>query len=486
VDFTSPWTILAVGIALLAATVIPGLYLWWPSRSGELAKSDLGLALMTGALIAFSVLVLEFMLTQRARKLESQRQDEAEQQALQLLVGRQQNLAGIDLGCSVAEDGSDCKALDDFYLSGKVLTDANLRGASLRGARLQRAHMEDAILAGADLRGSNLERAFLQRAVLDRAQLEGATLRFANLEGASLRGTHLQGADLNFAIVRADLEGAQLMGAQLFGVDLQNANLRSAKLQRADLRSSTLRDANLAGADLRKAKVEGVEFAHARYDANTKWPFPSRRRWPKCTRARCFVKPVRGRERARREEEREVALLRTEFERCLPDGWAVSPRDPAGFELTYPIHGARFFGERRPIEPGSPPEAFAIEARDRVKSTFHGYHATSFWPVPLASGRRALPLAGGRVWLHRFEYQAKGPQGNGVATWERLELYGVTADASYRFAGEAPADVFMLFARDFGELYSTLGVAPRAGFPSLADVRTCRGDPRTGRAGGVK
>ncbi len=62
------------------------------------------------------------------------------------------------------------------YMSGAVLSGADLRGAVLSGA----------VLRGAVLRG----------AVLSDADLSGADLRDADLSGADLRGADLSGADL--------------------------------------------------------------------------------------------------------------------------------------------------------------------------------------------------------------------------------------------------------------------------------------------------
>jgi uncharacterized protein YjbI with pentapeptide repeats len=480
-DFTSPWTIAAVGGALLALTVIPGVYLWWPSRSKELAKSDLGLALMTGALIAFSVLVLEFLLTQRARKLESVRQDEAEKQALQLLVGRQRNLAGIDLGCSAAEKDADCgEVLDGFYLSGKILTDANLRGSSLQQVRLENARLQQAILAGADMEGANLEGAHLERAILDRARLHGAVLRFANLEGARLRGAQLPRANLDFALLRADLAGAQLVGASLFGADLANANLRGAKLQRADLRSASLAGANLAGADLRNAMAGGADFTNARFDDATDWPSMDEK-WPRS----CDGEPpcvFHG--EAPPEAKRELAALRHEFGRCLPAGWVAAPRDPGGFLFTAPIHGAIFFGERHGVRPGSPLVEFAREWRESARLDDPKLREKIFAPARRSGPHRLREITGARLWIARFEFRPRDPARRGQA-WEQVEVYGVGEDAGYRFVGAAPADVFMLFDRDFAEFFSTLGLDPRSAFPAFdRDLRRCDGSATVRPANG--
>jgi uncharacterized protein YjbI with pentapeptide repeats len=470
VDLTSPWTIGGVAIALLAAAVIPGVYLWWPSRTQELAKSDLGLALMTGAVIAFSILFLEFLLVHRTTKVERQRQDEAEHQALQLLVGRQHVLSGIDLGCSANEDGTACgETLDDFYLNGKILQGANLRGSSLRRARLQDANLEEADMERANLRYARLEHADLDRAVLDRATLDDANLRFADLSGARLHGTLLRRADLSFAVLRADLAEARLFGARLFGADLTNANLRRARLVDADLRSATLAGANLVGANLSRAKVEGVDFHGAKYDSTTTWA--NGRKRP------CDDPPCRRRGTARNDAEAAVAALRDEFARCLPAGWAVLPRDPHGFTFQSSIHGALFYGERYRRLAGEDLLAYANANRDSLRRNpdLPGLREYEFRKAPIDDRRARIDVTGTRVVIFHFDHLESGSGGR-QQRWERLEVYAYGREAAYRFGGMAPADTFMLFDRDFGQLLSALGLDPRDAFPSVgSDFTTCGG-----------
>ena len=74
---TSTSAILVVAAILLISTVIPGIRLFWPQRRDPVSRTDLGVALMTGALIAFAVLVLQILVEFRARKDAEARAAEA-------------------------------------------------------------------------------------------------------------------------------------------------------------------------------------------------------------------------------------------------------------------------------------------------------------------------------------------------------------------------------------------------------------------------
>ena len=79
--------------------------------------------------------------------------------------------------------------LQDAYLIGVCLQDANLTGAHLEGA-----HLISVLLIGADLSGADLTFAYLTRAHLEEANLEEAHLEGTFLYGAYLEYTHLKGA----------------------------------------------------------------------------------------------------------------------------------------------------------------------------------------------------------------------------------------------------------------------------------------------------
>jgi hypothetical protein len=204
------WMLVAVGAGILATAVVPGIWLWWPARGNASSRSDLGVALMTGTLVAFSVLIVQVLYESRASRLEGDQraaqvtrdrrmQQQAERQSLALAVGLQHDLRELDLR------GRD---LSGFFLVRKQLQEAQLSGARL----------DESVLTGSNLTGAALVGARLRQAVLDDARLVEAVLSRADLEGAYLRGTTLREADLSAADLRgADMEGATLRGAALGG-----------------------------------------------------------------------------------------------------------------------------------------------------------------------------------------------------------------------------------------------------------------------------
>ena len=142
--------------------VFTGLMYWLPSRAVRASQSELGAAILGGAVIGFAVLVLQLGMEQRTEILEGQRQAAAVRQNTQIGL---QNVT--DLRQSNFEESD----LSGLFLQNKDLSEANLVKANL---------------SGADLRGSDLR---------------GADLRMANLRGANLNETELNGAILNGAIV---------------------------------------------------------------------------------------------------------------------------------------------------------------------------------------------------------------------------------------------------------------------------------------------
>jgi uncharacterized protein YjbI with pentapeptide repeats len=98
--------------------------------------------------------------------------------------------------------------LENTFLAGGVLFEANL----------QWAVMTDAILCGA-----RLDNAYLQNAKLEGAHLQEAILTDSYLCGATLRAASLQGADLRWASLRkARFYSAKLDGANMFQVRMTN------------------------------------------------------------------------------------------------------------------------------------------------------------------------------------------------------------------------------------------------------------------------
>jgi hypothetical protein len=206
------WTLAVIGAAVLVAAVVPGLWLWWPGRKDAGKRSDLGVALMTGTLVAFAVLVVQILFELRLDRLEEDRQvaqdarneilrRQAEHQSLALAIGLQQDLTGLDL------KGRD---LSGLFLGRKRLVHAQLEESNLEGAFLSGSNLTDANLRGARLPDANLDDTRLELAILTRADLRGARLRGARMANADLSQADLRGAELTDAV----LVGAAIGGAR--------------------------------------------------------------------------------------------------------------------------------------------------------------------------------------------------------------------------------------------------------------------------------
>ena len=240
------WLTFGAGVALLAFSLVGGIYLYWPSFRRPDGRASLGLALMTGAFLAAIGLLIQLRLDhdQRRRdaiagKTERRQQVNSERQLFRLNIGLAPSLARADLS------GRD---LQGIYLNGKRLT-----GAVLREADLEKANLSSARMARADFTGARLGHAVLICTVL-----EHATLINAHLEGANLASAHAR--------------GAQFPGAVLAGADLSNADLRQADLLGADLRAAKLAGADLRGADLTEARLDVRRLRAVVSNAATTWP----------------------------------------------------------------------------------------------------------------------------------------------------------------------------------------------------------------------
>lgn len=156
-----------VPLFILAA----GVYVWWPPEDQPDRYSELGAAMIGGSVVAFAVLALE----QRYAK-------ESEKRSLQIMLGAEETLAGIDLSN---------RDLSGFYLPNKDFTSANFRGTNLRGANLAGTNLQHAIFNGADLRGAKLDKVSLKPGpTLKPAEdlKPGAIICDANLQNISLVG----------------------------------------------------------------------------------------------------------------------------------------------------------------------------------------------------------------------------------------------------------------------------------------------------------
>src|SRR4051794_28421068 len=86
-------------------------WLWWPPWATPNRYSDLGTAMLGGAVVAFAILLLQERSAQAAEKRD-----------LQLQLGLADSFPGIDLKH---------RNLSGFYLPSKDLRNANLTGANL-------------------------------------------------------------------------------------------------------------------------------------------------------------------------------------------------------------------------------------------------------------------------------------------------------------------------------------------------------------------
>jgi uncharacterized protein YjbI with pentapeptide repeats len=232
--------VVVFAVLIVVLSVIPGIYLWWPSREESAARSDLGVALMTGAVIAFAVLGIQVLIERNNRERDETRQAADAQQNFELTLSLQDNLTGIRL------DGRDLRR---FYLYNKVMRNAELNRTDLREATLTLANLSDARMRDARLGGAIMDRAVLTNTKLERANLHSAILAEANMEGAVLADATL---------IQTDFTSANLLG-----VDFRGANLEGASLA----------GANIIGADMSDARVnEETTFGGAVYNSTTVFP----------------------------------------------------------------------------------------------------------------------------------------------------------------------------------------------------------------------
>jgi uncharacterized protein YjbI with pentapeptide repeats len=259
------WLAIGFGVVAMsmAAVFLPGLAGWavaggvvgliavggifWLRSTGQHDTSgEIGKLLLFGLAAALPSLVISHAIDERQATLEravkknerAQAQRERAQD-LQLQIGFQRSLRGVDLAY---------RDLSRFQLPRR-----DLEGADLHGARLT-----DANLLGAHLKQANLDGARLDGADLTTADLSGASLAGASLRGAKLYSAHLE--DACFAPLkdgrrsrRSDLRGARLAGAYLRGANFAGADLRRAAFAEDERDARELADAVLVGADTRAA-----------------------------------------------------------------------------------------------------------------------------------------------------------------------------------------------------------------------------------------
>ena len=145
-----------------------------------------------------------------------------------------QYVPGVDLS-NADFTGADLRTaqLYDTKLSGAVFENANMREVWLGRVHL----LSGNVIAGADASGAIFNRADMTRAKLegvnvDRAEFVGTSLNGADLSFASLIGSTVSGADLTQALLlEADFTNADLVDTQLVGAMMVRTNLEGARME---------------------------------------------------------------------------------------------------------------------------------------------------------------------------------------------------------------------------------------------------------------
>jgi len=234
---------LTASLVIASILTLAGALFWTYGRKEVGSRATLGAALLSGAVVSFSVLGLQIA-------TEAQRQRIADREALQLTLSLQQDLSGVGLS------GRD---LSRFFLHGKQFRNAmmeetnlqladlgcgrvdgaNLDDANLRGANLADAQLQHAEAWGTDFRGTDLYNTNLQYAVLIKARfnsnshLSYTDFRNAALDGASFGDAYVGGLDEGDFEGPADLRGASVVGTDFSHADLSGALLKGALADRS-------------------------------------------------------------------------------------------------------------------------------------------------------------------------------------------------------------------------------------------------------------
>lgn len=162
---------------------------WRLLRSSENVKQNLGVSLLSGAVITLAVFLLQGMLTVVSDQQQKREQQQREVENFRLTIAVSGTLRGFTPG--------------KYSIAGLILNGKDLTGAFLRDQDLKRTQFQDTILAQADLiradaRKANFLNADFFAASVDRADFRGADLRFAKFEDASVSaGAKFAGAKVN-------------------------------------------------------------------------------------------------------------------------------------------------------------------------------------------------------------------------------------------------------------------------------------------------
>lgn len=223
----------------VAGMIALGCAFWLRSPAKENTAAELGRLLMFSLAAGLPSLLISHSIQERQKTLEKAFAARQRAEDLQLQIGFQSSLAGVNLkGRNLARFELPGRDLSKADLEGANLTQANLYGANLSGAKLHGARLD-----GADLRAANLS-----DAILSGASLDGALMFSTRLTGACFAPG--RGLDAQFGAAhlrRARLAGAYLEDANFAGADLRNAHFTEDLRDARDVSSAVFVGADLRG-----------------------------------------------------------------------------------------------------------------------------------------------------------------------------------------------------------------------------------------------
>ncbi len=155
-------------------------------------------------------------------------------------------------GCGESH-GRTCPGEAGPDMSERAVTGRELTQGELRCANLERSTLDSEVVREAKLSGSNLHRAHLNGASLENVDLSGADLTDASVESATLTGVDFVRADLG----KASLADSRLRDVGLTEARLEGTNLRGIVATRSDLAGADVRDADLTGAWFKRHQPAG-------------------------------------------------------------------------------------------------------------------------------------------------------------------------------------------------------------------------------------
>ena len=153
------------------------------------------------------------------------------------------------------------------------------RRAGREAARAELVDLQETIRSNSDVRGiqaigSGLDHMYAPDHNFTAANLSAASLSFSTLTNSDFTNVHAWGLDLAYSDARdstftgADLNGADMHGADLRGADFGGADLHGAVMTGADLRGTVMTNADM-GAVAWSSDGLGP---YACYDKTTVWP----------------------------------------------------------------------------------------------------------------------------------------------------------------------------------------------------------------------